>query len=217
MGIDNIKHFPIPYNLYPIPYTYIPFDIINSSVSGRTSFAKLCSIYKKGKIIMKTLPKILSVSILFLLSTTFCYSQDDSQQLKNKIQQIGNETVQAYLAGNLDLLYSYYTDDAIQMPIYDKMIKGKQAIKQREVEARKAGAKVDTLYHWTLEVWSCGDLVWEIGAYGVTLTLPGMSNPVTDIGKYLTIWQKQNDGTFKIKLEIWNTDINPWQRSESQK
>jgi len=163
---------------------------------------------------MKTFPKILSLPILFLLSTTLCYSQDDSQQLKNKIQQIGNETVQAYLAGDLDLLYSYYTDDAIQMPIYDKMIKGKGAIKQREIEARKAGAKVDTLYHRTLEVGSCGDLVWEIGAYSVTLSLPGMPNPVTDIGKYLTIWQKQGDGTFKIKLEIWNTDINPLLQSK---
>ena len=160
---------------------------------------------------MKTLLKILSVAIPLLFSTMLCFSQDDSQQLKHKIQQIGNETVQAYLAGALDLLYSYYADDAIQMPIYDKLIKGKLAIKQREVEARKAGAKVDTLYHRTLEVWSCGDLVWEIGAYGVTLTLPGMPQPVTDMGKYLTIWQKQGDGTFKIKLEIWNTDINPWQ------
>lgn len=109
---------------------------------------------------MKSFLIILSISASLSLSPTLCYSQDDSQQLKNKIQQIGNETVQAYLVG---------------------------------------------------------DLVWEIGTYSVTLSLPGMSQPVTDIGKYLTIWQKQNDGTFKIKLEIWNTDINPWQRSESQK
>jgi len=163
---------------------------------------------------MKALLIILSISTSFLLSTILCHSQDNSQQLKNKIQQIGNTTVQAYLAGDLDLLYSYYTDDAIQMPIYDTMLKGKQAIKQREVESRKAGAKVDTLYHCTLEVWSYGDLVWEIGAYSVTLSLLGMPNPVTDIGKYLTIWQKQGDGTFKIKLEIWNTDINPLLQSK---
>jgi len=159
---------------------------------------------------MKSLLNILFLSFLFLLFTTFCFPQNNSQELKNRIQQIGNKTVNAYMEGNLELLFSYYMDDAIQMPIYDKMIKGKEAIKNREIENRKLGIKVDTLYHHTLELWSCDNFVWEIGTYGVSLSLPEMSNPVTDIGKYLTIWEKQVDGTFKIKLEIWNTDINPF-------
>jgi hypothetical protein len=31
----------------------------------------------------------------------------------------------------------------------------------------------------------------------------------------MTIWEKQNDGSLKIKVETWNTDTNPW--AEMQK
>jgi ketosteroid isomerase-like protein len=30
-----------------------------------------------------------------------------------------------------------------------------------------------------------------------------------DTGKYLTLWEKQADGSLKIKVETWNTDKNP--------
>ena len=166
---------------------------------------------------MKSHLRDLLLSVLIILSATFCYSQDHSQELKNKIQQIGNETVQAYLEGDLAKLFSYYADDAIQMPIYNTMIKGKEALKNREIETRNSGVEVDTLYHNTSEVWNCDRFVLEIGSYGVSMTLPQVANTVTDKGKYVTIWEKQTDGTLKIKLEIWNTDSNPFLQSEPEK
>jgi ketosteroid isomerase-like protein len=30
-----------------------------------------------------------------------------------------------------------------------------------------------------------------------------------DHGKYLTIWEKQKDGSLKIKIETWNSDVDP--------
>lgn len=166
---------------------------------------------------MKSIIAVLLLSSFILVSSPPGDARENPLELKEKIQKIGIETVKAYLDGNLELLYSYYTDDAIQMPIYDTMIKGKEAIRNREMDSRKSGVKVDSLYHRTTEVWSCDNLIWEIGTYGVSMTIPGMPEPVTDKGKYLTIWEKQADGAIKIKLEIWNTDMNPFLRSQPGK
>jgi ketosteroid isomerase-like protein len=57
--------------------------------------------------------------------------------------------------------------------------------------------------------------VYEIGKYGISLTLPGTQHPLADNGKYMTIWEKQPDGSLKIKLDIWNTDMNPWAMKET--
>lgn len=32
-------------------------------------------------------------------------------------------------------------------------------------------------------------------------------NPVTDRGKYLEVWKKQSDGTWKCIVDTWNSDL----------
>jgi hypothetical protein len=38
--------------------------------------------------------------------------------------------------------------------------------------------------------------------------MPGMDKPMDDHGKYLTVWEKQKDGSLKVKIEIWNSDVD---------
>jgi hypothetical protein len=45
--------------------------------------------------------------------------------------------------------------------------------------------------------------------------MPGMEKPMDDRGKYLTIWEKQKDGSLKVKIETWNSDINPMSMMKS--
>jgi hypothetical protein len=30
----------------------------------------------------------------------------------------------------------------------------------------------------------------------------------------MTIWEMQDDGSMKIKVETWNTDVNPWEEMQ---
>jgi len=39
--------------------------------------------------------------------------------------------------------------------------------------------------------------------------MPNMDKPMDDYGKYLTVWEKQKDGSLKIKIETWNSDVDP--------
>jgi len=41
----------------------------------------------------------------------------------------------------------------------------------------------------------------------VTLTPPGAAEPVGDRGKFVEIWKKQRDGSWRVVLEIFNSDL----------
>ena len=40
----------------------------------------------------------------------------------------------------------------------------------------------------------------------MTVTLPGAA-PIEDRGKYLTIWRKQADGSWKVQRGTFNSDL----------
>jgi ketosteroid isomerase-like protein len=163
------------------------------------------------------------VSGLLLALVAFVCSpllaDDDIAELKEKIEATSAEIIKATLAGDVETEYSYYTDDLLYMPNYAPMVKGKEAVKKQGQEMQEAGYKFHSMDFTTLDVWTCGDLVYEIGTYGVSLTIPEMPMPMADNGKYLTIWEKGEDGSLKIKIEIWNTDVNPadWSKMHDDK
>jgi ketosteroid isomerase-like protein len=149
------------------------------------------------------------LSFLFILSSVQLSAQDNSGNLKDKLQKMNNAVVKAQLAGDYDMLLSTYADDAISMPSYSPMMKGKDEI-QKAMMKDKDAYKMTEFTLTTLEAYESGNMVYEIGKYGMTMTMKGMGNPIKDDGKYLTVYQKQDDGALKIKAEIWNTDTNPW-------
>jgi ketosteroid isomerase-like protein len=53
-----------------------------------------------------------------------------------------------------------------------------------------------------------GDLAVETGAYEMTL-VPKKGPEVTDTGKYLTVWRKQPDGSWKVIRDAGNTNGPP--------
>ena len=146
------------------------------------------------------------LSLLFILFSVQISAQND---LKEKLQKMNDESAKAQLEGDYDMLISGYTDDAISMPSYTPMMKGKEEIKNVMMKD-KDSYKMNEFALTTLEAYESGNMVYEIGKYEITMTMKGMDNPIKDEGKYLTVYQKQDDGSLKIKAEIWNTDMNPW-------
>jgi uncharacterized protein (TIGR02246 family) len=52
-----------------------------------------------------------------------------------------------------------------------------------------------------------GDLVYSIGTYSLTMSAPHGKKTVTDKGKYLTVWAKQADGTWKAAADMSSSDL----------
>lgn len=51
-----------------------------------------------------------------------------------------------------------------------------------------------------------GELGYTSGAYQMTFTDQN-GKDVSDKGKYVTVWKKQSDGSWKVVLDIFNSDL----------
>jgi len=56
------------------------------------------------------------------------------------------------------------------------------------------------------EAASSGDLGYSMGTYELTVDGPD-GQPMTDHGKYVTLWRRQADGTWKVVVDIFNSDL----------
>lgn len=155
---------------------------------------------------------LLCLCMIFVSS--FLFAQDDMADVKAQIDEMNEAFEEAMLSNNYEALLSQYTDDAISMPSYEPMINGMDAIKASMMKGKNSGMKMTKFDLTTTDVFESGDLVVEIGKYDLTLKMPQMPEPVDDHGKYLTIYEKQDDGTLKVKVETWNTDMNPWENMD---
>lgn len=146
-----------------------------------------------------------------MLGFAFTAIAQSDADVKQKIEKMNKEMAEAVIAGNHEKNLQYYTDDVVSLPSYEKMMQGKDAIKRAMDEMSKSEWKVKDFNFETVSVETNGNLVTEIGKYRMEMTKEGMEQAMKDEGKYLTIWEKQKDGSLKIKTEIWNTDKNPWE------
>lgn len=157
--------------------------------------------------------KKLSILPAFLLFTVFfavhvALAQSPAEY-KAKIEKINKEMTQYMLEGNSEKSMSLYADDAISMPSYEPMHEGIASIRKANQEMMKSGMKVTAFEPVTLKVMVSGDMITEIGTYKISMSIPGMEAPMNDHGKYITIWEKQKDGSLKVKVDTWNTDVDP--------
>lgn len=152
--------------------------------------------------------KSASLLIVALFAASVVFSQTN-EEYKAKIEKMNKEMAKAMLEGNMEKSLSMYTSDAISLPSYEPMHEGIAAIRKAGDEAKKSGWKATEFETTTLKVMSFGNMITEIGTYKITMTMPDMEKPMDDHGKYLTIWEKQKDGSLKIKIDTWNTDVNP--------
>lgn len=146
--------------------------------------------------------------IVVLLMANVAFSQT-SAEYKTKIEKINKEMAKNMLEGNTEKILELYTDDAISLPSYEPMHDGIAAIRKASEEMAKTGWKCSSFETTTLKVMPNGNLITEIGTYKIKMTMPGMDKPMDDHGKYLTIWEKQTDGSLKMKIETWNSDVDP--------
>jgi ketosteroid isomerase-like protein len=52
-----------------------------------------------------------------------------------------------------------------------------------------------------------GDLAYARASYSATSEVPGIPEPVSDVGKVLAVLQKQDDGTWLLSAVIYNSDL----------
>jgi ketosteroid isomerase-like protein len=180
---------------------------INNDNKFISSFTKLCT--------MKNLHfKTVLFVLILVLAGTQINAQKESDKLKTEIKALNDKLVKAALEDDMETTANFYTDNLIQMPNYSPMIRGKKMMMEKSAEEKKAGYKMLSMNLNPDEVYPDKQYVIEIGHYVIKMQIPNMTEPVSDNGKYVTIWERQKDGSLKIFIDTWNTDVNPMEMHE---
>lgn len=109
---------------------------------------------------------------------------------------------------DLEKVISFYSDDARLMPAAKPAINGKQGIRTEWEAIFKIPDFENKSERKGLEVAASRDLAYTTGTY--TATLRGEDGAIVqEPGKWVSVWKKQADGSWRIIIDIYNTDIPP--------
>lgn len=97
-----------------------------------------------------------------------------------------------------------WDEEGVQLPPDVPMRIGKSAIAAAELPGFQPGVVEDFQIH-TQEVKTSGDLAFARGTYTVQLS-PAAGGALVD-GKFLTIFRKQADGSWKIFRDCFNSNV----------
>ena len=104
----------------------------------------------------------------------------------------------AYAQRDGEALAGFYADDAAVASPGDQLVRGKDSIRQGALETAKDPNLQISFRANKVQVASSGDLGYTRGQYMMTSTNPGTNAPESTRGYYLTVWQKQGDGQWKV-------------------
>lgn len=102
-------------------------------------------------------------------------------------------------AADIDAIVDLYTSDARVMPPNGKMASGSAAVRA------EFGAMIDAGLGGELnsvEAMVLGDVGYNVGTYTLQV-----GEDVVDTGKYVEIWNRGDDGQWRIANDIWNSDL----------
>ncbi|MGB6340532.1 MAG: SgcJ/EcaC family oxidoreductase [Candidatus Aminicenantaceae bacterium] len=128
----------------------------------------------------------------------------DVAQVRQSIEKANVRFGEAARSGDAAVLASLYTEDARILPPNSEMIQGREGIEAFWGGGFQMGIKDIVLT--TVEVLGMGDMVCEIGNAQVSIQSEGM-DAIEDMAKYLVVWKKGVDGTWKLHVDIWNTSL----------
>ena len=104
---------------------------------------------------------------------------------------------------DVERILSYWTDDAKVYPVGLPVVEGKQAI--REFVTSSLSLPGFRIQWEPLEVVVAptGDMGYTTGRNQMTMP-DAAGNLQTEHGRYVTIWRRDSDGTWRCVIDMWN-------------
>jgi ketosteroid isomerase-like protein len=127
----------------------------------------------------------------------------ESAAVKTIVDSLDKEFASHFNLTHADVVAAMYTEQGHLMAPNMAEAVGRDAIK---ASLAGMGAMKPQLQLAAQSVTANGPIAIERGTYVFTFTLPGMTAPMTDKGKYLVHWH-QVGGHWLLADDIWNSDM----------
>ncbi|MCG8604678.1 DUF4440 domain-containing protein [bacterium] len=157
--------------------------------------------------------RIETVLLIILLMNATCRVNDEgTAQDPNAVQadiEALRETVRRHdevvNSGDVEGLMALYAEDAVQMPPNQAKVIGKASIR---VPTERMFSQFDVQVQSKIEAIDVsGDLAYIHLSYSASSSPKAGGPAVSDVGKWVNIYRRQGDGSWKIAVEIWNSDV----------
>lgn len=102
----------------------------------------------------------------------------------------------------------FFADDAVYLPTFEPRVEGKKAIMESFRPLFDDHTIKLTWIPLRADVAASGELGWTTGSYELT-RLDAQGVPHVRRGKYVTIWRRQVDGSWRAVLDGGNPDSPP--------
>lgn len=155
---------------------------------------------------MKTKPLFLC-SCFALLSLAFAgMALATDAKIEQALRDLDAQWSAAAVAKDLDKTVSYYSEDAVVMPPNALSAITKDEIRSAWKDLLASPGAAISWKTTKVEVAQSGDFGYTSGTYKFTVN-DASGKPVDDRGKYVEVWKKQADGSWKCVMDIWNSDL----------
>jgi uncharacterized protein (TIGR02246 family) len=155
---------------------------------------------------MKTKPLVLSICFALLSFAFVGAAAAADTKIEQALRDLDAQWSSAAGAKDVDKAVSYYAESAVVMPPNASAATTKEAIRSAWKEMLTTPGAAISWKATKVEVAKSGDLAYVSGTYEETTT-DASGKPVKDRGKYVEIFKKQADGTWKVVADIWNSDL----------
>jgi len=153
------------------------------------------------------------LTLLFLLFIASCtpvvvWETAETEADVGKINKASEEFVAAAKANDAEGLVSLYAADAVLMPPNEPLSKGSEGA-QTWMRSFFDQFTMEDFNISAQKVVVSGDWAFRRGTFAMTVSPAGGGEQMQDVGKFIDIWQRQSDGSWKIHCNIWNRDHPP--------
>ena len=146
------------------------------------------------------------IPIVFFVTIMSCnQTKVDKKAEGEKIMQLSKEWSQMVATKDVDRIVSYWADDAFVMQEGQAPLKGKQAIREMVEESFKMPGFNISWQPESVEVSDAGDMAYLIENAQVSFN-DSTGKQVSIKNKAVSIWRKQQDGSWKNVVDISTAD-----------
>lgn len=126
--------------------------------------------------------------------------QSGLTEARQAIDKGNAQWVEAWDKADASLIAALFTNDGVLLGRNGKFFKGPQQILERMKTVLEGAGKGVKATVTTVDLWLDGETAYETGTYSYKYQEKG--KPVTEEGRYVTIWKRQTDGTWKIASDM---------------
>ena len=134
-------------------------------------------------------------------------SASDQTEARRQIEAAAVGIWQAVARGDSAAILAHYADDALILGSGAPMLQGKPAV-AAFLQGLFGGNTLRDVKGSVTDIMMSGDLAVETGTYAMTI-VPKSGNAVADKGKYIHVWKKSVDGSWKVVRYVPTSDIPP--------